>query len=170
MYIIDPNGQCDKEVADVLARKGVGHRVVVALKQSGQIELFVQFDIVFAVEKYRNDITKEYCERMIEKGHRIIVPEEYRKARTKHLPNVDIHRIPHELVKVSLELMSPSLKECLRVASMALICDIVTSGEPILSIGGVEDRLDTAAVIVPGFASDFVDAKVLEIKCAPYDQ
>ncbi len=170
MYVINPNRQSDREVADVIGKKGAEYPMIVALKQPDQIALFEKFSAVFAVEKYSESITKEFCEQRIEEGVRIITPDEYRKARVKHLPNVDVRRMPHELVKVSLELMSASLKECLRVASMGLMCDVVQSGEPILSIGGREDRLDTAAVILPGFASDFVDAKVLHIKCAPYDQ
>ncbi len=170
MYIINPNEHSDREVAKILDQCDPDIPVAVALKKPETIELFQRFNPFFMVEKYTDNITTEFCDEQIEKGMLIIKPEMYRKARVKNLPELDIHRLPHELVKVSLELMSKSLKESLRIGSMALICEIVQSGDKILCVGGRENLLDTAVVLIPGFASDFVDAKVLEIICAPYDQ
>ncbi len=170
MYIINPNQHSDREVADVLEKRGVEHSIVIALKHPDQIDLYKRFNPTYCVEKFTEDITEDLCVKCIEDGYRVITPGEYRKARLTNLPELDTHRLPPELVKVSLGLMSASLKECLRIGSMALVCRIVDSGDKILAIGGRNGRLDTAAVILPGFAPDFVDAKVIEIKCAPYDQ
>ncbi|MCD4828247.1 MAG: hypothetical protein K8R90_02295, partial [Candidatus Cloacimonetes bacterium] len=76
---------------------------------------------------------------------------------------------PLEFLKISSEMLSGGLRDCLRIGRKALLNEVADNGRAILCVGGENGLLDTAAVLVPGLRADHADAHILETLCEPYE-
>ncbi len=163
MYVIEPGAESWRQVAAVVASE-LGRlevvRLVVHAKSEAMIPEYLQAShgVLFVCnEQHRADWAAAWPQ------------AEFVGRPVKPTPPEPPSPIPPELLKVSSEMLTPGLKDCLHTARQALLNEAVPAGKPILCVGGPADELDTAAVIVPGLRADHADAHILETICAPYE-
>ncbi len=73
-----------------------------------------------------------------------------------------------EIVAYVLRTLGQGFKVCVEIALMAADAGLARVGEPCLAIGGTGRGADTAVVLSPANAQNFLDIKIHEILCKPY--
>ncbi|MEJ5376820.1 MAG: pyruvate kinase alpha/beta domain-containing protein [bacterium] len=73
-----------------------------------------------------------------------------------------------EIVAYVLRTLGQGFKVCVEIALMAADAGLVRVGEPCLAIGGTGRGADTAVILSPANAQNFLDIKIHEIVCKPY--
>ena len=74
---------------------------------------------------------------------------------------------PVEIIANTLRMFGQGVKVAVEIAIMALDAGLVSYGNPIISLGGTEEGVDTAIIIIPSHAANILDTKIIEILCKP---
>ncbi len=72
-----------------------------------------------------------------------------------------------EIMAYTLRIFGAGTKVACEIALMAADAGLVRAGEPAISIGGTGGGADTALLLAPANAQDWLDLKVMEILCKP---
>ncbi len=172
MYIISQGKDCYKEVSEYLRRKSHDfhdYKIIFPIKRKEIWEEMKNFDsVIIPVESIKFPIDSNLLSE-IEINENFITQNDINKIATKDSIKLDGQLISDEVMMLSMKMISKSLKDALRNASIALKTGKVKIGEIVLSLGGSDTDIDTASLIIPGYKSNFVDAKVVEVICAPYN-
>ena len=75
---------------------------------------------------------------------------------------------PDEIIAFTLRTLGQGLKVCVEISVMAADGGLVKTGEPCIAIGGTGRGADTALVLSPAHAQNFLDLRIHEILCKPY--
>ena len=165
MFVVSPAPNSWRQVAGAVARRLPELDVallVVPCRQPEAMAAFVQ-SAVRTVFVCTSEEDRQHCEQLFPNATCVGKPQ-------KTPPLAPASPFPLELMKVSAEMLTPGLRDCLRVARLARLHELAPEGKPICCVGGEGDRLDTAIVVVPGLRSDHADAHILETLCAPYEK
>lgn len=73
-----------------------------------------------------------------------------------------------EIVAYALRTLGQGFKVCVEIALMAADAGLARVGEPCIAIGGTGRGADTAVVLSPANAQNFLDVRIHEILCKPY--
>ncbi len=73
-----------------------------------------------------------------------------------------------EIVAYVLRTLGQGFKVCVEISLMAADAGLVKVGEPCIAVGGTGRGADTAVVLSPANAQNFLDIKIHEILCKPY--
>jgi len=73
-----------------------------------------------------------------------------------------------EIIAYTLRTLGQGFKVCVEIALMAADAGLVRVGEPCLAMGGTGRGADTAVVLSPANAQNFLETKIHEIVCKPY--
>jgi hypothetical protein len=74
---------------------------------------------------------------------------------------------PLEIVANTLRLFGQGTKVAVEVATMALDAGLIPYGRPVIALGGTNNGLDTALVIVPAGSARLFDTKILDVVARP---
>ena len=164
MFVINRTADAWKQVAGVIRRELPRLEATLVAVPAGDETMMSAFSF--------DDVRTAY----------IFDDEEQRRAYSEHYPDEICVGKPHktpplapsspfplELLKMSSEMLTPSLKDCLRVARLARLNDLTQHGKSIVCAGGENGVIDTAIVVLPGLRSDHADARIIETLCAPYE-
>jgi len=72
-----------------------------------------------------------------------------------------------EIIAYTLRTFGQGVKVCCELAIMAADAGLLNMDQEVIAIGGTGSGADTALVIKPAHAQNFLDLKVLEIICKP---
>lgn len=73
-----------------------------------------------------------------------------------------------EIVAYVLRTLGQGFKVCVEISLMAADAGLVRVGEPCIAVGGSGRGADTAVVLSPANAQNFLDMRIHEILCKPY--
>jgi len=73
-----------------------------------------------------------------------------------------------EIVAYVLRTLGQGFKVCVEISLMAADAGLVKVGEPCIAVGGTGRGADTAVVLSPANAQNFLDMRIHEILCKPY--
>jgi hypothetical protein len=73
-----------------------------------------------------------------------------------------------DIIALVLKTLGQGFKVCLEIAVMAADAGLVKVGEPCITISGTGKGADTAVVLTPVNAPNFLDIRIHEILCKPY--
>lgn len=79
---------------------------------------------------------------------------------------LDTHEVD-EIMAYTLRIFGHGTKVACEIALMAADAGLVRAGEPAISIGGTGKGADTALLLAPANAQDWLDLQVMEILCKP---
>lgn len=75
---------------------------------------------------------------------------------------------PVELVAHTLRMFGQGTKVCVEIALMAADCGLLSSGRPVVAVGGTAQGVDTACVLSPGYTASMLDTRIHEYLCKPH--
>jgi len=75
--------------------------------------------------------------------------------------------LPDEIIAYTLRTFGEGTKVCAEIALMAADAGLVTVGEPCVAIAGTGRGADTAVVLMPVNAQQFLDLRIMEILAKP---
>jgi uncharacterized protein len=73
-----------------------------------------------------------------------------------------------EVIAHVLRTLGAGFKVCVEIGLMATDAGLARAGEPCIAVGGTGKGADTAVVLSPAHAQNFLDVRIHEILCKPY--
>ncbi|MEJ5283726.1 MAG: pyruvate kinase alpha/beta domain-containing protein [Brevinematia bacterium] len=120
-------------------------------------------------EKGKNEMDKATRLKLENNGIKILTTTHVLSGAERGLSKKFGGIYPVEIVANTLRMFGQGLKVATEIAIMALDAGIIPYGEKIISLGGTEEGVDTAIIIVPSHASMMLETKIIEILCKPVD-
>lgn len=76
---------------------------------------------------------------------------------------------PVEIIAYTLRMLGQGTKVCVEISSMAADAGYISTGEPVVAIGGSAKGADTALVLRPEVTSRIIKTKIDRIICKPIE-
>ncbi len=76
---------------------------------------------------------------------------------------------PVEIIANTLRMFGQGVKVATEISIMALDAGLIPYGNKVISLGGTEEGVDTAIIIIPSHASTIFETKIIEFLCKPVD-
>lgn len=118
-------------------------------------------------EKGKNEMDKSTRFKLENNGIKILTTTHVLSGAERGLSKKFGGIYPIEIISNTLRMFGQGVKVATEIAIMALDAGLIPYGKKIISLGGTEEGVDTAIIIVPSYASIILETKIIEILCKP---
>lgn len=116
-----------------------------------------------------NPMPVELRQHLIEKGFNLCTAAHTLSGAERSLSNTFGGVYPVEIIAHTLRMFGQGTKVCVEISAMAADAGFITSGEPVMAVGGTGRGADTAIVLRPEVSSNIIKTKIDRIICKPID-
>ncbi len=118
-------------------------------------------------EKGKNEMSIETRERLEKKGIKVLTTTHVLSGAERGLSKKFGGIYPVEIIANTLRMFGQGVKVACEISIMALDSGFIPFGKPVIALGGTEEGVDTAIILIPSHAASIFDTKILEILCKP---
>ncbi|MCX7821180.1 MAG: hypothetical protein N2258_05840 [Brevinematales bacterium] len=120
-------------------------------------------------EKGKNEMSEEKRKELTDSGIKVLTTTHVLSGAERGLSRKFGGIYPVEIVANTLRMFGQGVKVATEIAIMALDAGLIPYGEKIISLGGTEEGVDTAIIVIPSHAATILETKIIEILCKPVD-
>ncbi len=118
-------------------------------------------------EKGKNEMSEEKRKELENKGIKVLTTTHVLSGAERSFSRKFGGIYPVEIAANTLRMFGQGVKVAVEIAIMALDAGLIPYNIPVISLGGTEEGVDTALIIIPSHASSFLETKIIEILCKP---
>ncbi len=118
-------------------------------------------------EKGLNEMRNDVREDLIKSGIKVLTTTHVLSGAERGLSKKFGGVYPVEIIANTLRMFGQGVKVAVEVSIMALDAGLIPYGKNIIALGGTEEGVDTAVILLPSHASNIFDTRIIEILCKP---
>lgn len=118
-------------------------------------------------EKGKNEMSEGKRKELENKGIKVLTTTHVLSGAERSFSRKFGGIYPVEIAANTLRMFGQGVKVAVEIAIMALDAGLIPYNIPVISLGGTEEGVDTALIIIPSHASNFLESKIIDILCKP---
>ncbi|MGC8766024.1 MAG: pyruvate kinase alpha/beta domain-containing protein [Brevinematia bacterium] len=118
-------------------------------------------------EKGLNEMQDKIREELCKNGFKILTTTHVLSGAERGLSRRFGGIYPVEIIANTLRMFGQGVKVAVEISVMALDAGLIPYGKKVIALGGTEEGVDTAVILIPSHASSILETKIIEILCKP---
>ena len=155
---------------DIVLSSSTGASAFKALELASELDYKGRIIVITSVWKSpgENQLSEENRVKLTEAGVILVTAAHTLSGVERSLSGKFGGVYPVEIMAHTLRMLSPGVKVCVEIGSMALDAGALKEPRAVVALGGTGRGLDTACVMTPGYSAKIFDTRIHEILCKPY--